>query len=515
MDVLFLHTPKFNNYYKLIGFYSFVLYPPIGLLGLADYLTKNHRTAKIIHLGVEQQQSGCIDFDKIIAENQPAIVGLDLHWHFQSYDAIEVARKIKLAHPEVAILLGGFTASLFAEEILRDFPFIDFVIRGDAEIPLLQLIRHFESDKTYGEIPNLAYRQGAAVALNPTTYVASSAMLDSMCFTDFTLMKDYPCFVKSFSRYVHIPGLSEPFQRLIFGGHKVYPVYIGRGCVHDCSFCGGSNEAHALIGGRRCVATRSVDSIVSSIRDLARFGFDSAGFYHDCCPPEQADSYYIAIFEELKRLNITLDIEVERYFLPNARFIESFRGLPGKRSSIALSPHTHNEQLRKKNGFYRYSNRAMEDCLDLMGAQGVNSVVFFACGLPFETREDLENMAEYQRQLRKRFKRMRVKTCMIEIEPGSDMSRNPSKFGLQLERVSFADYYRYHSQPSRNHWLEMGYARCDCPDHAEVSEFFCSHFCERFKAGRASPLICNFLAALWKVGAFRALDKILPLKEQN
>ena len=112
MDVLFLHTPKFHNYYKPIGEFSFVLFPPMGLLGLADFLTKNHHTARIIHLGVEQQQSGSLDFDKIIAENQPAIVGLDLHWHFQSYDVIEVARKIKLAHPEVAILLGGFTASL-------------------------------------------------------------------------------------------------------------------------------------------------------------------------------------------------------------------------------------------------------------------------------------------------------------------------------------------------------------------------------------------------------------------
>src|SRR5208337_2931905 len=220
------------NYYKPIGQYSFVLYPPMGLLGLADYLTKNHYTAKIIHLGVEEHQSGSIDFDKIIAENQPAIVGLDLHWHFQSYDVIEVARKIKLAHPEVAILLGGFTASMFADEILKDFPCVDFVIRGDAEIPLLQLVRHFESDKTYSEVPNIAYRQDSCVVLNPTTFVADSAMLDSMCFTDFTLMKDYPCFVKSFSRYLKIPGLSEPFQRLLFGGCKRFPVYMGRGCIH-------------------------------------------------------------------------------------------------------------------------------------------------------------------------------------------------------------------------------------------------------------------------------------------
>jgi hypothetical protein len=93
MNVLFLHTPKFNNYCKPIGHYSFVLFPPIGLLGLADFLVKNNHTAKIIHLGVEQHQHGPLDFDRIISENQPLIVGLDLHWHFQSYDVIGVARR--------------------------------------------------------------------------------------------------------------------------------------------------------------------------------------------------------------------------------------------------------------------------------------------------------------------------------------------------------------------------------------------------------------------------------------
>jgi len=484
----------------------------MGLLGLADFLTKNHLSAKIIHLGVEQQQAGSLDFGKIIAENQPAIVGLDLHWHFQSYDVIEVARTIKQLHPEVAILLGGFTASLFAEEILTDFPFIDFLIRGDAEIPLLQLVRHFESDKNFTDIPNLAYRNGENVCLNPTSYVADSAMLDSICFTDFTLMKDYPCFVKAFSRYLHLPGLSEPFQRLLLGQQRGYQVYIGRGCIHECCYCGGSSEAQAQIGGRECVALRSVDSIVSSILDLARFGFDSVCLALDSFPLAQADDCYVSIFEELKRLKVTLDIEVERYFLPSPRFLNSFRGLEGRGSFITLSPHTQNEKLRKKNGLYRYSNDAIESCLDWMEVQGVNSLLCFTCGLPFETREDLEGMARYQRRLRKKYKRMRFKTCMIEIEPGSGMSRNPEFYEIEPKRICFADYYRYHSQPAQNHWLEMGYSRRGCPGHAEVSHFFCHHFCERFKAGWASPLLCGSSAILRKMGVFQALDKILPLK---
>jgi hypothetical protein len=86
------------------------------------------------------------------------------------------------------------------------------------------------------------------------------------------------------------------------------------------------------------------------------------------------------------------------------------------------------------------------------------------------------------------------------------MSRNPSFYGISLERSTFADYYRYHGQPERNYILEMGYSRSGWPDHHEVSKFFCQHFCDRFNVGWFSPVICNFKGAIWKSGVLQAID---------
>ena len=427
---------------------------------------------------------------------------------------IEVARKVKHSHPEVAVLLGGFTASIFAEEILRDYPFIDFVIRGDAEIPLLDLVSHLGSDKAYGAVPNLTYRRECAITSNPQTYVADSAMLEGMCFTEFSLMKDYPTFIKSFSRYLHSSAISDKLQQRLFGAHRAFQVYVGRGCVHNCCYCGGSREAHELIAARQSVALRSPSAIVSSICDLQRFGFDSACLALDSFPYALADAAYTEIFEELKRRDVGLHIEVERYFLPGAEFLESFASLGGKESFVTLSPHSQNEDLRRRNGLYRYSNDDLEICLGAMEARGVNSLLCFTCGLPGETRQDLEQMAAYQARLRGKYKHMRFKTCMIEIEPGCAMSRDPQNFQIGLERTTFADYYNYHSLPRQNHWQEMGYERKGCPSHSDVSGFFCTHFCERFKAGWASPWICNALEVMWKAGVFQLVDKVLGTKEE-
>lgn len=510
LDVLFLHVPKFRNYSRPIGDFSFILYPPIGLLGLADYLARNGHPARIVHLGVEQRLHGSVSLERILARYRPAVIGLDLHWHFQSFDVIEVARKIKSLRPDLPIVLGGFTASLFATEILRDYPCIDFIVRGDAEIPLLALARAVRSGRAVDGIPNLSWRDGPRPVHNPQSFVADAAFLDGLCFTDFSLLEDYSVFIRSFSRLVHLTGVSDRLQRLLFARHSSYPVYLGRGCYQNCSFCGGSCEAQSLIAGRQRIDLRSVSAVVSSIQDLARYGFDYACFVHDLYLPGQADETYAAIFDELVRLQVPIRLEVERSFLPGARFMQSFTRLP-RGSFVTLSPYTHNEKLRAANGLSHYSNAALDDCLRALEAHGIPAVICFSCGLPFETRDDLRAMAAWQKSLQRRFRNIRFKTSMIEIEPGSRMSRVPDKYGLRLERTTLADYYRYHSDPKRNHWYEMGYRRHACPAHGEVSSFFCAHFCERFRAGRLSPALCSGVAALRGAGAFRVLDKAINL----
>jgi len=52
---------------------------------------------------------------------------------------METVKKIKAAFPQTYILLGGFTASFFHEEIMRNFDGVDGIIRGEAEVPILEL----------------------------------------------------------------------------------------------------------------------------------------------------------------------------------------------------------------------------------------------------------------------------------------------------------------------------------------------------------------------------------------
>ncbi len=512
MNVLLMHVPKFKNYYKPIGSFSFINLPPMGLLGLADFLRQHGHSANVIHLGVERYVSSGIDFAEIVSHYRPALIGLDLHWHFQAYDVIEVARQIKRMHPEIGILLGGFTASAFAEEILREFDCVDFIIRGDAEEPIASLAANYPS-QDYELVSNLAYRKNGAIHLNKMNYVAHSAVMNSICFTDFSLMKDHQVFIDLFSNYLSIDGISPKSQKLLFHWKRSYPVFLGRGCAQHCFFCGGSAEAQRIINNRHRVAMRSLPGILDSIRDLDRYGFEFVNIALDPFPPPQSEPYYLDLFERIRQLGTSMSFEVERYFLPTRAFLQKFRECLGPGSYVTLSPGSHDETLRRKNGLYRYSNKDLETCLKMMDEEGVNCALYFSCGLPFEKKKDLLAMADYQKSLRSRFRRLQIKNGIIEIEPQSEMSRHPDVYGVQPQRKTFMDYYLYHRQPDRNHFLEMGYERDGCPGASEVGRFYCSHFCSHFSTKKLPPFLCRTVcrsaATFRRLGGFRVLDHIL------
>ena len=75
------------------------------------------------------------------AQTRARVILIDLHWYEHSYGAISMARFCKEALPDAWVVLGGLTASAFAREILERFDAVDFVIRGDAEQPLLALVQ--------------------------------------------------------------------------------------------------------------------------------------------------------------------------------------------------------------------------------------------------------------------------------------------------------------------------------------------------------------------------------------
>ena len=60
--------------------------------------------------------------------------------------SLSLAELVKKHHPDKPVILGGLSATYYHEEIMRDYPFVDFIVCGDStEEPLRQLMEAIQA----------------------------------------------------------------------------------------------------------------------------------------------------------------------------------------------------------------------------------------------------------------------------------------------------------------------------------------------------------------------------------
>ncbi|MBQ1329319.1 MAG: DUF4080 domain-containing protein [Mogibacterium sp.] len=79
-----------------------------------------------------------------------------------------VAEMVKKAVPSIAVLFGGMQVSFETRSFMKEFPFVDYVIRGEGESVMfnfLKSILDYEFD--FENIAGLAYRENDEIIVNP------------------------------------------------------------------------------------------------------------------------------------------------------------------------------------------------------------------------------------------------------------------------------------------------------------------------------------------------------------
>lgn len=513
VDCLFLHVPKLNNYYRPIGSFLWINFLPMGLLGLADLLQRNNLSAKIVHLGVEWIEDPRFSIVDYIRQKSPRIVAFDLHWHHQSYDVLEVAKKVKQAFPSVYVLLGGFTASLFHEEILRNFDEVDGVIRGEAEIPLLELAQAIlQGEKDLFSIPNLTWRRNGRILVNPLSYVASEEDLNRLSFTNFPLLQNYSTYIRYIGQPFYVKGVSREKNFWMYSlKSPIYHLTLGRGCPVQCTWCSGNIPSQKTITGRKKVTYRGVEEVLQSIREALSYGYET---FHICFDPyPKKPDYFLELFSRIREEKIKMECFFESFGLPTYAFIRSFKEtFPGPKSLIGLSPDVGSDRLRKVHKGNAYTNRELMECLDRLKDHEVFCDLFFTMGVPFEREGDLEQTIRLQKEIRSRYPNVKgIRTFTIEMEPGSPWHLDPETFGVKTSLWNFMDFYQYHSG-QKNAFSSLGYW---IPDYFEgvkdgkeferrLSQLKCRQFCFIHPDARksSSPFwgrkLCGLSNLFWK-----------------
>jgi radical SAM superfamily enzyme YgiQ (UPF0313 family) len=255
MKVLLINPP--NNLFDV-----FELAPPTGLLSLAAALEREDVDVEVLDFnlkGIADHSFVQEDFYakalKLIEAAGPDVVGLT-SMVINSHVALELGRRIRAGCPGVIILLGGTHFSSIAEEVLSFYPWIDYVVKGEGELPLRDLIRVIKrgSRLHVDNAPsNVAFRDGGQV-------------VSSHVKKPFGSMDELP------PPAYHLVDLEEYFR---LNPERVIDYEPGRGCVYKCSFC--YSPVHYGPGGQ----SKTVDRILPDMERMQNMGARHIFFVQD------------------------------------------------------------------------------------------------------------------------------------------------------------------------------------------------------------------------------------------
>ena len=434
VDLILLHPPTLYDFRKRPGIHGpisdvvpstpiFEMYP-IGFASLSEYLESHGLKVRIINVAMKMLKDETFDVERLIRKNKPLAFGIDLHWMAHVQGALALAEIVKRFHPDIPVILGGLSATYYHEEILRQYPMIDFVMRGDStEKPLVQLLQTIKKGGELKTIPNLAYRDGKnGIQVNALTHVPEN--LDEMTI-------DYSHIMRKVVRYVDPTGY-QPF--IDWYTYPVTAVFTCRGCAYSCKTCGGSAQTFRTMANRKKPAYRSPKLLAQDIFNVSDHLHAPVMIIGDIFQP--GEDYGFAFLQELKRKPTTNHIAFE-FFVPPTRAQLKRIADSVLNFNIEISPESHDEEVRRAFG-RPYNNESLErmigDAVDL-GSQRID--LFFMTGLPKQTYSSVLETVDYCHSLLEQFRSYNKLFPFISplapfLDPGSAVFEAPEKYGYRL-----------------------------------------------------------------------------------
>jgi len=228
--------------------------PPLGLAAIAAYLER---------CGIETRIVDCFahpDDQRLIRDTlltmRPAFIGFSCTTS-SFLDGVRLASLARAELPGIRTLFGGPHVSALREAIVRDYPEVDFVVVGEGEQTLAELVA---ADGEGAErIPGVVCRRGGEAVFSG--FRDASLALDSLPFPAYEKLHGYPhAYRLPIFNYPRTPNSS---------------CISSRGCPYACSYCDRSVF-------RRTFRYNSATYLYEHLKYLRqRFGIRHVNFYDD------------------------------------------------------------------------------------------------------------------------------------------------------------------------------------------------------------------------------------------
>jgi len=331
-------------------------YLPYGLLYIAAVLRENDFRVRIWDKNVDNQ-----DLGTILSQCSPKIVGISVLTGPVILDAIEISRAIKREFNDIKVVWGGLHPTLFPQSVLAE-EYVDYVVLGEGEYPLLELVEFLSGDKhRLEDIANLGYKVGREIRLNKMREFIDLDKLPMPAW-DLVDMNKY---------YIYR-----------FYAKRTVTMNTSRGCPFRCSFC--YNQA---INKRRWrgISAGKVAEQIRFIKD--KYHIQGILFYEDDFEANRKRLQELCNILINEKMGITFEHYSRVNYAKEERLaLEREAGL--KLISYGVeSGSPRMLEFIKKDQTVAQIQEAFQICDDL----GIAAAASFMIGLPTETIEELNS----------------------------------------------------------------------------------------------------------------------------
>lgn len=284
MKTILINPPSRERYGKQKKVSGIV--PPLGLAYLASSLIKEGFDVEIID-GYAWNYS-VSDIENILRKKDFKIIGITATT--LSFDiATKILKLSKEINSNCITIMGGPHTTALATETLKNYPFIDIIIRGEGEGTIVDLLNKIEKRKGYSDIKGISYRRERQIKNNSDRELIKD--LDSLPFPAFDLLP--------MDKYLPSPHHGFSFYKKI-NNHPFFPIFTSRGCPYQCTFCASA------VTWRRTVRFRSPENVMEEIDLLVdKYKIKNLDIYDDTFLLKKDRT--LQILDEIIKRNYDLD----------------------------------------------------------------------------------------------------------------------------------------------------------------------------------------------------------------
>jgi radical SAM superfamily enzyme YgiQ (UPF0313 family) len=333
------------------------------------------------------------DIRRMISTKKPDLIGISSLFTTYFEEAVDIAKIAKEVDKSIVTVMGGNHPTLFPEEVLR-YDCVDFIIRGEGELPFRMLVENIKKGKSLNDIPGLCYKSNGSMEIKK---IYSD--------TDRNLRLKREMIQKDFYRY---------------GKGFIAPTLTSKGCPHSCYFCG-----KPAVKFKRF----NTEDIKNDLEKLMNLGFDTIDFeddYLDLTSPHTKD-----IFKWLSDKNLRLTAMNGVIPKIDKDTIKIVRDAGFQRINLSLVDMS--EHIQKETNRDQFSG--FNEILDDFITTGIPIEVHFILGLPAQTENDIINTMIYLAE-----KKVLLGSSVYYLSPGSPAFKNflneHGRFNLKYARSS-------------------------------------------------------------------------------